>query len=312
METRTVAGLELSVVGLGTNNFGRNVDADATASVVHAAIDHGITFIDTADKYGGTLSEEFIGRALRGRRDQVVLATKFGMPVDDDPTHSGASRRWIRDAIEHSLRRLQTDVVDLYQIHQPDPDTPIEETLAALAELRQEGKIRAAGCSNFSAKQLQEGIEAVQANSSLEPLVTAQSEYSLLQREVEQDGVLDACAQNGIGFTPYYPLASGLLTGKYQPGEPPPPGSRFATVDRYQPMWTERNLALAARLNEFATSRGHAPVELAVSWLLTRPAVTSVICGATKPEQVAANASSANWRLTDEELREVEDIAAGA
>lgn len=306
METRTVAGLELSVVGLGTNNFGRNVDADGTARVVHAAIDAGITFIDTADKYGGTLSEEYIGRALRGRRNEVVLGTKFGMPVDDDPAHSGASRRWIREAIEHSLRRLQTDVVDLYQIHQPDAETPIDETLDALAELRQEGKIRAAGCSNFSAKQLQEAIDAVGANPALEPLVTAQSEYSLLQRDVESDGVLDTCANNGIGFTPYYPLASGLLTGKYRPGEPPPPGTRFATVDRYQPMWTERNLRLAASLNEFAVARGHTPVELAVSWLLTRPAVASVICGATKPEQVATNASSAGWQLTEDELREID------
>lgn len=306
METSTVAGLEISRVGLGTNNFGRNVDAAGTARVVHAAIDAGVTFIDTADKYGGTLSEEFIGRALVGRRDDVVLATKFGMAVDDDPLHSGASRRWILEAVEHSLRRLQTDVIDLYQVHWPDPETPIEETLETLGELRQAGKIRAAGCSNFSAEQLVEAAAAVESHQGLAPLVAAQNEYSLLQRDVDENGLLAACAANGVGFTPYYPLASGLLTGKYQPGEPPPTGSRFAVVDRYQPMWTERNLNLAARLADFATERGHRPVDLAVSWLLARPSVVSVICGATKPEQVASNATAGNWELTDEEMRELD------
>lgn len=312
MKTSTVAGLEISRVGLGTNNFGRNVDAEGTARVVHAAIDAGITFIDTADKYGGTFSEEFIGRALLGRRDSVVLATKFGLPVDDDPLHSGTSRRWILEAVEHSLRRLQTDVIDLYQIHWPDPATPIEETLETLAELRQAGKIRASGCSNFSTEQVREAVTAAETKDGLEHLSVAQSEYSLLQRDVDRDGLLDACAENGIGFTPYYPLASGLLTGKYVPGEPPPAGSRFAVVDRYQPMWTERNLQLAARLSEFATSRGHKPVDLAVSWLLARPSVVSVICGATKPEQVATNATAGDWELTADDMRELDAMTLAA
>lgn len=308
METRTVAGLEISRVGLGTNNFGRNVTAGDTARVIHAAIDAGVTFIDTADKYGGTLSEEFIGRALVGRRHQVVLATKFGMPVDDDPLHCGASRRWITQAVEHSLRRLQTDVIDLYQIHCPDPDTPIGETLETLAELRQAGKIRAAGCSNFSTEQLKEAVAAVESDDNLEPFVVAQNEYSLLQRDVDKNGLLEACVQCGIGFTPYYPLASGLLTGKYRPGEPPPAGSRFAVVDRYQPMWTERNRRLATRLTKFATAHGRTGVDLAISWLLSRPAVVSVICGATKPEQVATNASAGSWDLTLDELRDIDEM----
>ena len=310
MRTTSVAGLELSVVGLGTNNFGRNVDVDATARVVHAAIDAGVTFIDTADKYGSTLSEEYLGRALVGRRDQVVLATKFGLPVDDDPLHRGASRRWITQAVEHSLRRLRTDVIDLYQVHAPDVETPIEETLETLGDLRRAGKIRAAGCSNFDAAQLAEAADAAQADGRREPLALLQNEYSLLEREVERNGVLDACTRLGVGFTPYYPLASGLLTGKYRAGEPPPPDTRFAVVDRYQPMWTERNLRLAGRLADLAAAHGRAPVDLAVSWLLTRPAVVSVICGATRAEQVAVNAAAAAWDIPADVLKNVDELTA--
>ena len=310
LETRTVGGLQVSAVGLGTNNFGRNVDAGTTQRVVRSAIDAGITFIDTADKYGGTRSEEYLGRALAGRRDEVVLATKFGLPVDDDPEHRGASRRWMRQAIEDSLRRLRTDRIDLYLLHWPDPDTPVEETLGALAELRQEGKIGVAGCSNMSTQQLREAVAAAADDPDLEPFVCAQDEYSLLKRDVEDNGLLDLCAENGIGFTPYYPLAAGLLTGKYTPGQPPPDGTRFATVDRYEPMWTDRNLRVAEQLASFARSRGHTPVELAVSWLLSQPAVASVICGATKPEQAEANAAAGGWKLTGEELAEIDQLAA--
>lgn len=310
MDMRTIGELQVSSVGLGTNNFGRNVDADATEEVVHAAIDAGMTFIDTADKYGGTRSEEYLGRALVGRRDEVVLATKFGLAVDDDPDHKGASRRWMREALEDSLRRLQTDRIDLYFLHWPDPDTPIEETLGALAELRREGKIREAGCSNMNPDQLAAAVSAAADDSDLQPFVCAQDEYSLLKREVEDNGLLDLADENGIGFTPYYPLAAGLLTGKYTTGEPPPPGTRFATVDRYEPMWTERNLRVADELASFARSRGHTPVELAVSWLLSRPAVASVICGATKPEQVEANAAAGDWVLTSEDVEEIDRISA--
>lgn len=308
MESRTIAGMDVSIIGLGTNNFGRNVDAAGTARVVHAAIDAGVSLVDTADKYGDTRSEEFIGRALEGRRDRVVLATKFGMPVDDDPAHRGAGRRWIREAVEHSLRRLRTDVIDLYQLHWPDETTPIEETLGALAELREEGKIRAGGCSNMSPEQLAEAIEAAEADPRLEPFASAQNEYSLLRRDLDRSGLLETCATHEIAFTPYYPLASGLLTGKYKPGQPPPPGSRFAVVDRYESQWTVRNVELASRLVDFAASRGHSVLELAISWLLCRPAVCSVICGATKPEQIVANAQAGGWALTDEELKELDGL----
>lgn len=308
METRTLGALELSVVGLGTNNFGRNVDAAGTARVVDAAIDAGVTFIDTADRYADGRSEELLGQVLQGRRDEVVLATKFGLQFDDDPAHKGGGRAWVLEAVEGSLRRLRTDRIDLYQLHFPDPETPIEETLGALAELREQGKILEAGCSNMSAAQLEEAITAAEADDRLAPMLCVQNEYSLLNRTPDRDGVLELCARRGVGFVPYYPLASGLLTGKYTPGEPPPPGSRFATVDRYQPMWTERNLDLAARLAAFAEQRGRDVLELAISWLLSRPAVISVICGATRPEQVVANARAAGWTLDADDLAELDRL----
>lgn len=302
MRTRTFAGLEFSVVGLGTNNFGRNVDLDGTRRVLDASIDAGVTFIDTADKYGETRSEEFIGHALKGRRDKVLLATKFGMPVDDDPTHRGAGRAWMRQAVLESLRRLQTDHIDLYSLHMPDPETPFAETLGAMGELIDEGIVRAVGCSNLTAEQLRDAATASAEVPGRATFLVLQNEYSLLNRAVDHDGVLRTCTDLGISLTPYYPLASGLLTGKYTPGQPPPKGTRFATVDRYQPMWTERNLDLAAALAEFAAERGRSVLELAISWLLMRPAVGSVICGATRPEQVAANAAASDWVLSDEDL----------
>jgi aryl-alcohol dehydrogenase-like predicted oxidoreductase len=303
METRRIGALEVSVVGLGCNNFGGRLDADATARVVDAALDAGINFLDTADIYGGTRSEEYLGQALQGRRDQVVLATKFGMKVDEQK--QGARPDYVRRALEDSLRRLKTDRIDLYQLHQPDPEVPIADTLAALDELVKAGLVREIGCSNFSAAQLREAHAAVREGAAR--FVSVQNEYSLLQREPERE-VLAECERLGLAFLPYFPLASGLLTGKYRRGRPPPKGSRIETGGRFGDLLAERNLAVVERLIAFAEARGRTLLELAISWLLSRPAVASVIAGATSPEQVAANAKAAGWRLTPAELAEIDAI----
>jgi aryl-alcohol dehydrogenase-like predicted oxidoreductase len=305
MQTRRIGALEVSVVGLGCNNFGRRLDTAATAHVVHAALDAGINFLDTADVYGGTRSEEYLGRALAGRRDQVVLATKFGMAVDEQ--RRGARPEYVRRALEDSLRRLMTDRIDLYQLHQPDPEVPIADTLGALDGLVQAGKVREIGCSNFSAEQLREALAAARAGAAR--FVSVQNEYSLLQREPERE-VLAECERLGLAFIPYFPRASGLLTGKYRRGQPAPAGTRLAAGGRFAGLLSERNLALVEALTEFAGARGHVLLELAISWLLSRPAVASVIAGVTSPEQVAMNASAAGWRLTPADLAEVDAVLA--
>jgi aryl-alcohol dehydrogenase-like predicted oxidoreductase len=304
METRRIGSLEVSVVGLGCNNFGWRIDEDATTRVVHAALDAGINLFDTADIYGGTRSEEFLGRALGRRRDEVVVATKFGMEVDKE--RRGAGPEYVRRACEDSLRRLKTDRIDLYQLHQPDPETPIEETLGALDELVRAGKVREIGCSNFSAEQLREAESKARERGTAR-FVSVQNEYSLLHREPERE-VLPECERLRLAFLPYFPLASGLLTGKYRRGQPPPEGSRLGSSGRFADMLTERNLGLVESLIKFAESRGHTLLELAFSWLLARPAVASVIAGATKPQQVKTNADAAVWKLTDAELAEVNRI----
>ncbi len=300
METRSIGSLEVSVVGLGCNNFGRRLDAAQTPAVVDAALDAGITFFDTADVYGGGQSETFIGQALGQRRNAVVIATKFGNPMEGQG--SGASRAYIQKAVEASLRRLGTDYIDLYQLHRPDPHTPIAETLGALNEVVQAGKVREIGCSNFSVEQLRAAEAAGAAR-----FVSVQNEYSLLKREPEQ-GVLAECERTGMAFLPYFPLASGLLTGKYRRGQPVPKGSRLAGSPNAANQLNEHNLAIVEALIQFAEARGHTILELAVSWLLARPVVASVIAGATKPEQVRANAGAAAWRLTDAELGEIDRI----
>jgi aryl-alcohol dehydrogenase-like predicted oxidoreductase len=302
METRRIGSLNVSVVGLGSNNFGTRLDADRTAAVVHAAIDAGINFFDTADIYGGTRSEEFLGRALGRRRDEVVIATKFGMKVDAQ--RSGAKPDYVRRACEDSLRRLGTEWIDLYQIHQPDPATPIADTLAALDDLARAGKVREIGCSNFSSGQLREAEAAVRDGAAR--FMSVQNEYSLLHRQPEED-VIPECLRAGIAFIPYFPLASGLLTGKYRLGRPAPEGSRLQTRFGTDP-FTDENLELVEGLLEFATSRGHQLVELAVSWLAAQPAVVSVIAGATSALQVRANAAAADWRFTEADLREIDAI----
>jgi len=305
MDTRRIGSLEVSVVGLGCNNFGRRLDSGATSAVVDAALDAGVNFFDTADVYGGTKSEEFLGRALSRRRDEVGLATKFGAQVDEQ--RKGAKPEYVGQAVEDSLRRLRTDRIDLYQLHRPDPDVPIEDTLGALDELVRAGKVREIGCSNFSAEQLRAAEKATRDGGAR--FVSVQNEYSVLHREPERD-VLPECERLGIAFIPYFPLVSGLLTGKYRQGQPAPEGSRLQS-GRGDSLLTDRNLAVVGELIEFSESRGHTILELAFSWLLTRPAVVSVIAGATSSEQARSNAAAAGWRLTDEELAETDSIVSG-
>jgi aryl-alcohol dehydrogenase-like predicted oxidoreductase len=305
MEKRSIGSLSVSVVGLGCNNFGLKLDADASARVVHAALDAGINLFDTADVYGQTRSEEFLGRALGGKRDAVVLATKFGMPLDEQ--RRGARPEYVKQAIEASLKRLGTDRIDLYHLHKPDPTVPIADTLGALDELVKAGKVREIGSSNFSVEQI-EAAERARPEGSAR-FVSVQNEYSLLHRDPER-GVLAACAKFGIGLMPYFPLASGMLTGKYVPGEDAPKGSRlsFTQLSLAARFLTPRNLELAVALRGFAEARGHSLLELAFSWLLARPTVNSVIAGATSVEQVAANTSSAGWKLTAAELAEIDQL----
>jgi len=306
METRRIGSLEVSVVGLGCNNFGRRLDANATASVVDAALDAGINHFDTADLYGDGHSEEFLGRALGERRSGVIVATKFGHP--SSKFGKGGRPEHVRRALDGSLRRLGTDYVDLYWLHMPDPDTPLADTLGVLDDLVREGKVREIGCSNFDAAQLREAEGAARTGGAR--FVALQNEYSLLHREPEGD-VLDECERLGIGFVPYFPLASGLLTGKYRRGQPLPSGTRITEGSSYGELLTERNLDVVEELVRFAESRRHTLLDLAFSWLLARPGVTSVIAGATKPEQVRGNAEAARWRLTEAELAEVDAITAG-
>ena len=304
MDTRRIGSLEVSVVGLGCNNFGRRLDAAATARVVGEALDAGVTLFDTADMYGGTKSEEFLGRALAGTRDRVAIATKFGWPIDE--TRRGASAAYVTRAVEDSLRRLGTDRIDLYQLHRPDPETPIAETLGALAELVRAGKVRELGCSNFTAAQL---AEAEAAAAGGPRFVSVQNEYSLLQREPEAE-VLPACERLGLSFLPYFPLANGLLTGKYRQGQPAPAGTRLAEPGRGE--LDPRKLETVERLQAFAADRGHTLLELAFAFLLARPRVASVIAGATKPEQVRANAAAAAWTLGPDDRRALDRLLAAS
>lgn len=307
LEKRRIGSLEVSVVGLGCNNFGQRLDYDATAKVIHAALDAGVNYLDTADKYGGTKSEEFLGRALRGRRDDVIVATKFGSAIDDK--HKGAKPDYVHRACEDSLRRLATDHIDLYQLHRPDPSTPIADTLGALDELVRAGKVREIGCSNFSVDQLREASSAVPPGKA--HFVGVQNGYSLLDRAVEEHGVIAECRRLGIAFIPFFPLASGLLSGKYRRGKVAPAGSRL-TSSAYGHLLNDRNLEIVESLIAFAEARGHTILELAISWLLRHDVVATVIAGATLPDQVRANAASAGWKLTEEELTEIDAILTSA
>ena len=299
MRTRFLGdgGPEVSVVGLGTNNFGRRCDYEQTLAVIDAALDSGVTLFDTSDTYGQGLSEEYIGRALEGRRDRVLVATKFGKPMDERPEERRGNPEYIRWAVESSLRRLRTDVIDVYQMHEPDPGTPIEETLGALDDLVDEGKVRWIGSSNFSAREIG-AAEEVSRSAGFHRFVSAQNEYSLLEREVE-DEVLPACEAAGIGFLPYFPLASGLLTGKYRRGEVVTEG-RLAGREIADERWDR-----VEALRHYADERGVSLLDVAVGGLLASPAVTCVIAGATKPEQVRANVAAGAWEPSADDVEEL-------
>jgi aryl-alcohol dehydrogenase-like predicted oxidoreductase len=304
------SGLKVSEIGLGCNNFGMRIDQAATNAVIDAAIEHGVTFMDTADVYGGRgKSEEMMGVALKGKRDKVVLATKFASPMGDGPDKRGGSRRYIMEAVEASLKRLQTDYIDLYQMHQPDRDTPIEETLSALDDLVTQGKVRYIGNSNFTGWMIADA-DWTSKSERFNRFVSAQNNYSLLERRVEHE-VTPACAQFGLGMLPYFPLASGMLTGKYKRGEAPADGTRMAAWGaRAQQALSDKNFDKVEALEGWAAERGHTMLELAFAWLLGHPVVSSVIAGATKPEQVQANAATAAWKLTQQEVEEVTKLAA--
>ncbi|HEX8321061.1 aldo/keto reductase [Longimicrobium sp.] len=303
MQTRKIGSLDVSAVGLGCNNFGMRIDAVQTERVVGAALDSGINFFDTAEVYARGQSEEFLGRALGLRRSEAIVATKFGHPGSGP--ESGGRPASVRKALEGSLRRLGTDYIDLYQMHRPDPNVPIAETLGVLDELVKAGKVREIGSSNFSADQIQKAAEVLPEGAAR--FVSVQNEYSLLKRQPES-GVLAECERRGVAFIPYFPLANGLLTGKYRKGQPVPQGTRLASMPPHNPLLTSENLDLVERLIAFSESRGHTLLELAFSWLLSRPTVASVIAGATRPEQVHANAAAANWTLSDADLRELDTI----
>ena len=298
------SGLKVSTVGLGTNNFGGRIDADRSAAVLRQCIDEGINFIDTANIYGRSVSEQHIGETVKGIRSQVLIATKVSGAMGDGPNDRGNSRYHIMEQVEASLRRLQTDYIDLYQIHFTDPSTPIEETLRSLDDLVRQGKVRYIGCSNFVAWQVCEAYWTSKA-LNLNAFVSVQPEYSMLNRDVERD-LVPFCEAYNVGVIPYFPLAGGFLTGKYQQGQPVPEGTRLAGNERAQQRTlTEKNFAFLSRLESFAEERGHPIVELAIAWLLGKSIVSSVIAGATRPEQVTANAKAADWHLTPEEMEEV-------
>ena len=299
------SGLKVSEVCLGTMTFGRGADETESGRMVAAAMDAGVNFIDTADGYNNGLAETMLGNILKGRRREAVIATKFFNPMGSGPNDSGMSRLHIKNAVEDSLRRLRTDYIDLYQLHQPDPNVPIVDTLGALDDLVKAGKVKQIGCSNFSADQMDEAHRAAAPGAAR--FVSVQNELSLLHREPERE-VLPACTRLGLAFLPYFPLASGLLTGKYKRGRGAPEGSRLSLS------WTARftapkNVAIAEALANYASARGHTLLELAFSWLAAHGQLASVIAGATSPEQVRANAAAVDWRLRPEDLAEIDRLA---
>ena len=311
MEIRNLgtSGLRVSAIGLGCNNFGGRIDKESTRKVIHKALDLGITLFDTADVYGERGgSEALMGELLGDARKTIVLATKFGMPMDDEGVKAGGSRRYIMNAVEDSLRRLRTDWIDLYQMHQTDPRTPIEETLRALDDLVRQGKVRYIGCSNFPAWQVVEA-QWTARSCGLNAFVSCQDEYSLLVRHVVEPQLQPAMLQYGMGLLPFFPLASGLLTGKYRRNAPMPAGTRLANTQRLADRYlTERNWGIAEKLGDFAEAHGHSLLELAFSWLLAQPPVASVIAGATKPEQLEQNVKAGGWRLSAEDLAEINGL----
>ena len=306
MEQRKIGELDVSVVGLGCNNFGMRIDADQTTAVIHAALDAGINFFDTADIYGDTLSEEYMAESLKGQRENIVLATKFGMGLMDEGL-SGGSPEWIAIAVDNSLRRLGTDWIDLYQLHQPDASVPLAETLGALNELVVAGKVREIGCSNFDADLMGESAET-STDRGFAQFRSVQNRYSVLHREPEPS-VLPACSELDIAFLPFFPLESGLLTGKVG-ADGPPAGSRLAVMpeERRANFMDDDRLERANILKSYASGHGRTLLELAMSYLSSQPQVASVIAGATSPEQIATNSSACSWVMTEDELGEIREI----
>jgi aryl-alcohol dehydrogenase-like predicted oxidoreductase len=315
MQRRTIpaCGMEVSVVGIGCNNFGGRNDAEQTKAIIHKALDLGITFFDTADIYtrmSNGSSETMLGQFLGERRKDIILATKFGLPFNGDMTKRGASRRYIISAVEASLKRLRTDWIDLYQLHKPDASTPIEETLRALDDLIRQGKVRYVGCSNFAGWQIAEA-EFTARELGINRFVSNQSEYSLLNRQVEGE-VIPALSRYGLGFLPYFPLASGVLTGKYRPGQAKPAGTRLSSPGELADHFLRDDyIALADQLRVFAEARGHSLLELAFSWLAAQPVIWSIIAGASSPDQLEQNVTAAGWAMTKDDLGEVDRILKG-
>ena len=295
------SGLEVSAVGLGANNFGGRLDYQSSNKVISQLFDVGINLIDTSNSYGNTLSEEYIGKALEGRREQAVIATKVSSRMSEGPNQAGNSRKHIMEQVEQSLTRLRTDYIDLYQIHWWDPTTPVEETLRALNDLVTQGKIRYFGCSNFTAWQVCESVWTSK-ELGIQTFVSVQPHYSMLERNVQQE-LIPFCGKYGVGILPYFPLANGFLTGKYRKGSPSPAGSRLESDNKG--LFNDNNYALLERLIKFSEDRNRTVLELAFAWLLYNKDISSVIAGATKPEQVVGNAAAADWELTDEEYDEV-------
>ncbi len=313
MEIRNLgtSGLRVSAIGLGCNNFGGRIDLEATRRVIHKAFDLGITLFDTADMYGNQGgSESCMGEVLGDMRREIVLATKFGMPMSDDGRKQGASRRYIMQAVEASLTRLKTDYIDLYQVHQFDPLTPIEETLRALDDLVRSGKVRYVGCSNWASWQMTEAAW-ISRGARLNHFVSCQDEYSLVVRDAERE-LMPAARHLGMGLLPYFPLASGLLTGKYRRNAPMPAASRLTTTKRLAERYlSDKNWAISEKLIDYAEVRGHTALELTFSWLLAQAPVSSVIAGATKPEQLEQNVKAGSWAMSAEDLAEIDRITSG-
>jgi aryl-alcohol dehydrogenase-like predicted oxidoreductase len=311
MELRPLGQLQVSVVGLGCYDFGMTIDADQTREVVDAAIDAGINYFDTAESYGKGRSEEFLGQALGSRRSEVLIASKWGHTVSLADGERGGDPAQVRKRLEASLQRLGTDHIDHYQLHRPDPETPPEETLGCLAELRDEGKIREIGCTHFSAAELEQSAAAA-TEHGLAPYPSVQNHYSLLTRDPETDGVFDTCEQLGITFVPYFPLESGLLTGKYRLGQDRPEDSRLVKWgDRADAFIDDTKLAVVERLIAWCQRRDRSLLELAISWHTSHRLVASVIAGATRPSQIEANVAAAGWALTAEDRAEVDALIAG-
>lgn len=313
MEYRNLgsSGLKVSALGLGANNFGWWVGEEASAAVINHAIEIGINYIDTADMYDDGQSEELVGSTIKGKRTEVIIASKFAATMGKGPNDRGGSRWYIMRAVEASLRRLKTDYIDLYQMHYPDPTTPMEETLRALDDLVKSGKVRYIGCSNFAGWQLSEALWTSRVNN-LHSFVTVQSKYHLFDRQIEQE-LVPCCNSHGVGIIPWGPLAGGFLTGKYRRGEEPPkPATGKRPAKAFLPLYnniiTDANWARLGKLREFAESRGYKLADLAIAWLLSHPWLSTVITGATKPEQLDANIASANLKLTAEEVVQIEQI----